>query len=78
MSPVDATGRWEEFGTGLVGVYKEDWDRFHGMVVFSVLLFFPRFSLGFSLRSVTPLTGIAQKFNLLKIVPFFFFHVYAN
>ena len=40
MSPADATGRWEEFGTGLVGVYKKDWDNFHGMFVSLVWSFF--------------------------------------
>ena len=33
-SPVDPRGRWEESGSGLVSVYKADWERFHGMVVF--------------------------------------------
>ena len=35
-SPVDPKGRWEEFGSGLVAVYRGDWDRFRGELSFAM------------------------------------------
>ena len=37
FSPANPHGRWEEIGSGLVAVYKSDWERFHGMVAFTII-----------------------------------------
>ena len=37
-SPANPKGRWEEIGSGLVAVYKSDWERFHGMVAFTITI----------------------------------------
>ena len=37
FSPANPKGRWEEIGSGLVAVYKSDWERFHGMATFTII-----------------------------------------